>query len=88
MTKRVLAVPKNTVVTCPKCDQFIALAKHDLYNGDSLLAEAFEFPVHKYNNGDMMICFKCGKWWYDAKNGRIHTSKGWMPDGQDANPHK
>jgi hypothetical protein len=77
---RVKVLDKNTVVTCPACDQFIAIVKHDVYANDPMLANTFEFPTHQYKDGDMAVCFKCGKWWYDAKTTQIHTSKGWKPD--------
>jgi len=77
---RKLAIPQNTVICCPKCDQFIALVKHDIYHGDPMLAESFEYPQHPYKNGDLAICFKCGKWWYDAEKKQIHTTKGWLPN--------
>lgn len=77
---RTLALNKNTVITCPKCDQFIALVKHDVYCGDPMLAESFEFPAHKYKNGDMAICFKCGEWWYKPETEQLHTTKGWLPE--------
>ena len=78
MSRQVVLL-KNAAITCPGCDQFLALAKRDVYDGDPLLSETFEYPTHQYKNGDAAKCFQCGKDWFNAKTGQIHTSKGWLP---------
>lgn len=82
-------IKQGTKITCPECDEVIAIANTNIEEGALIRAELFDYPNTPCQNGDKCICLKCGSEYVrvitftDSKKGKcskgmIHTEFGWL----------
>jgi len=70
-------LPAGSIIICPSCKLKLAEVIKDIQDGDVLKAENLKSVGIIPENGKQATC-KCGAYYFDATNGRVHTEKGWI----------
>lgn len=76
-------IEKGTTIICPTCSEKIAIVRENLFLGEYITADSFEFFKDKWTSeGPHITCPKCGGEW--VKRGvefglRFYTTEGWKP---------
>lgn len=76
-------IKQGTKITCPECDEVIAVANTDIDDDELLRAELFDYPSAKHMNNKECICHRCGSEYvrvvtFKRPQGMIHTEHGWL----------